>query len=63
MGTQQKIRAFLHACFIQLCCMGVIFLGGLLDPLMGLWIAIFYFFVIGTYSIYRCLITRPFYKP
>ena len=36
------------------------FWGGLLDPLIGLWAAGIYFFVIGTYLMYRYLLTSVF---
>ena len=43
---------------IQLLIAGLIFWGGLLDPLLGLILMGIYFFVIGTYLIYRWLLSR-----
>lgn len=44
-----QIRAFLLALVIQVCIAGLIFIGGLLDPLIGLWVTGIYFFVVGFY--------------
>lgn len=56
----KKIKALTLALFIQFCIAGLIFLGGLLDPLLGLWVVGIYFFVIGFYLMYRYLLTSLF---
>lgn len=40
------------AIFTQAVILGMIFFGFLLDPLLGIWMAIIYFFVIGTFLTY-----------
>lgn len=45
MQTKKKVKAFLLTLVIQTCIAGLIFLGGLLDPLLGLWITGIYFFL------------------
>jgi hypothetical protein len=55
-----RINAFLLALFIQIIIAGLFFLGGLLDPLLGLWVAGIYFFVVGFYLTYRYLLTSIF---
>jgi hypothetical protein len=36
----------------------VFFVGTLLDPLIGVWMGLFYFFIVGTFSIYFCQINQ-----
>lgn len=57
---KNRIKALLLALFIQGCIAGLIFFGGLLDPLIGLWIVGIYFFVIGVYLMYRHLLMSLF---
>lgn len=59
-NTRNKAKAFLLALIIQACIAGLIFLGGLLDPLLGLWVAGAYFFFVGFYLIYHYLLTTTF---
>lgn len=58
MRIKNKIKALLLALVIQACIAGLIFLGGLLDPLLGLWVMGIYFFVVGYYLMYRYLLAR-----
>lgn len=51
-------KILIMAMCIQLLTAGLIFWGGLLDPLLGLILMGIYFFVIGTYLIYRWLLSR-----
>lgn len=51
-----KIKALVLALFIQTCIAGLMFIGGILDPLIGLWIVGIYFFVIGFYLMYRYIL-------
>lgn len=53
---KNKIKALLLALVIQMCIAGLIFLGGLLDPLLGLWVMGIYFFIVGYYLMYRYLL-------
>ncbi len=53
----QKVSAFLLALIIQICIAGLMFMGGLLDPLLGLWVVGIYFFILGTYLMYQYLLT------
>lgn len=55
-----KINAFLLTLIIQCCIAGLIFFGGLLDPLVGLWILGIYFFGIGFYLMYYFLLHSLF---
>lgn len=55
-----KIKAVLCTLIIQMCFIGLFFFGSLLDPLIGLWVAGIYFFVIGSYLMYHCLLTSLF---
>lgn len=57
LNTGKKISVLLLALVIQICIAGLIFVGGLLDPLIGLWVVGIYFFIIGTYLTYRHLLT------
>jgi len=52
-----KINAFLLALVIQLSIAGMVFLGGLLDPLIGLWVVGIYFFGVGFYLMYHYLLS------
>ncbi|MFA5961019.1 MAG: hypothetical protein WC785_10955 [Tatlockia sp.] len=56
MDVKKKLNAFLMALVMQLCIVVLVFFGGLLDPLLGLWVAAAYFFVIGTYLMYSYLL-------
>ncbi len=56
MRVKNKIKALLLALVIQMCIAGLIFLGGLLDPLLGLWVMGIYFFIVGYYLMYRYLL-------
>jgi len=56
MRVKNKIKALLLALVIQMCIVGLIFLGGLLDPLLGLWVMGIYFFIVGYYLMYRYLL-------
>tara|TARA_R110000868_G_scaffold96745_2_gene266074 strand:+ start:1415 stop:1621 length:207 start_codon:yes stop_codon:yes gene_type:complete len=47
------IKAILLTVAIQLFFFSLMFLGGLLDPLLGLWAAGFYFSIVGSYFIFR----------
>lgn len=58
MSKQPKARALISALSIQFCIIGLIFIGGLLDPLVALWIAGIYFFIVGTYLTYRVLLSH-----
>ena len=60
--VKTKIKACLLALLIQICIAGLIFLGGLLDPLLGLWVAGIYFFIAGVYLMYRYLLTLFFIR-
>ncbi|MDI9819122.1 MULTISPECIES: hypothetical protein [unclassified Legionella] len=51
-----KIKAFFLALAVQTGFLGLFFLGGLLDPLIVLWLAVGYFFIIGFYLMYRYLL-------
>lgn len=57
-----KVKAFLGTLVIQLGFLVLFFIGGLLDPLIALWVAALYFFMIGSYLTYRCLLTHKFFK-
>jgi len=59
--TRSKVKAFILALLIQLCIAGLIAFGGLLDPLLGLWLAGIYFFVVGFYLTYRRLLDSKKY--
>ena len=54
--VNERIKALLLALFIQLCIAALLFIGGLLDPLLGLLVAGIYFFIIGFYLMYRYLL-------
>ena len=56
MARNRIIPLFL-ALVIQAAIAGLIFVGGLMDPLICLWVVGIYFFVIGTYLMYRFLLT------
>jgi len=56
MRVKNKIKALLLALVIQMCIAGLIFVGGLLDPLLGLWVMGIYFFIVGYYLMYRYLL-------
>lgn len=58
----KKISVFLLALVIQICVAGLIFVGGLLDPLLGLWVVGIYFFIVGTYLMYRYILTYFFQR-
>ena len=60
MKTGNRIKALLLSLFIQAYIAGMIFFGGVLDPLIGLWVAGIYFFIIGYYLMYRYLLTTLF---
>ena len=60
MGNQ--IKALLLSLVIQACIAALIFFGGVLDPLIGLWVAGIYFFIIGSYLMYRHLLMTLFKK-
>lgn len=59
-NTRNQIIAFLLALIIQACFAGLIFLGGLLDPLLSLWALGIYFFIVSSYLMYRSLLTNLF---
>lgn len=61
LSTGKKVSVFLLALVIQICVAGLIFVSGLLDPLLGLWVVGIYIFVIGTYLIYQRLLTCFFH--
>jgi len=63
LNTGKKTTAFLLALVVQICIAGLIFFAGLLDPLLGLWIVGIYFFIIGTYLMYRYLLANFVHKP
>ena len=56
----KKIQALILAILIQTLIAGVFFVGGLLDPLLGLWVAAIYFFVVGSYLMYRYWLARDY---
>lgn len=60
MKLKNKIIAFLLALLVQIGIGGLIFVAGLLDPLLGIWALGIYFFVIGLYLMYRYLLMRLF---
>lgn len=51
-----RIKALILALFIQAGIAGLIFIGGILDPLIGVWVAGVYFFVIGFYLMYHYML-------
>lgn len=53
---KKKLRTVLLAIVCQFIFAGFIFVGFLLDPLLGIWVAGIYFFVIGSFLMYGCLI-------
>lgn len=53
-----KIKAFLLATLVQASFILLFFIGGLLDPLLGLYVAGFYFFVVGYFLAYRFFLGR-----
>ena len=57
------MKAFVFALVVQICIAGLIFFAGLLDPLLGLWIVGIYFFIIGTYLMYRYLLANFVLQP
>ena len=63
LNTGKKIKAFVFALVVQTCIAGLIFLAGLLDPLLSLWIVGIYFFIIGTYLMYRYLLVNFVLQP
>lgn len=48
----KEITPFSITVLVQSIILGIIFFGFLLDPLLGIWIVIIYFFVIGTFLTY-----------
>lgn len=60
MKLKNKIIAFLLALLVQIGVGSLIFVAGLLDPLLGIWALGIYFFVIGLYLMYRYLLMRLF---
>ena len=58
MNIEVKIKALLIAVFIQICFAGIFFIGGLMDPLISIWLAATYFFVVGSYLLYRNILNR-----
>gem|GEM_PF-3170890 len=56
MSIGNRVKALLFALFIQIFIAGLICFAGLLDPLIGLWLAVVYFFVIGFYLMYHFLL-------
>ncbi|EHL29989.1 hypothetical protein LDG_8041 [Legionella drancourtii LLAP12] len=53
-----RITSVLLSIVVQLFFIGFVFLGFLLDPLIGLWIVAFYFFVIGSFLIYYFILNK-----
>jgi len=53
-----KIKALLLATIVQALFMLLLFIGGLLDPLLGLYVAGFYFFGVGYFLTYRFILAK-----
>lgn len=53
-----KIKAFLLATAVQTFFVLLFFIGGLLDPLLGLCMVGFYFFVVGYFLTYLFILGR-----
>lgn len=53
-----KIKAVLLTLVIQLFVVALFFLGFLLDPLIGIWVVAVYFFVVGSFCIYRFILGK-----
>ena len=51
-----KIKVALITILIQATVLGMFFVGFLMDPLVGIWVVGIYFFVIGTFLVYRYLL-------
>lgn len=60
---ENRIKAIFLTLVIQIGFAGLFFLGGLLDPLLMLYAAGIYFFVIGSYLIYCYLLVMYKEKP
>ena len=58
--VKNKVNALLVALMAQLCIAGLIFVGGLFDPLWGLSVVGIYFFVVGFYLMYHYLLVSFF---
>ncbi len=58
MNAKNKIGAFILTVFIQLRIAGIAVVGGLLDPLIGLWMVRIYFFLISSFFMYSYLVTK-----
>lgn len=54
--TGNRLNAFIFAFLIQVCIAGLIFTGMILDPLIGLWVAGIYFFVVGSFLLYHYIL-------
>lgn len=57
MTIKTKIQAFLLAIIIQCALGAILFLAGLLDPLLLVWALGIYFIIIGGYTMYRSLLS------
>ena len=53
MAMKSKLMALLITVFIQVCFAGLFFIGGLMDPLIAVWLVAIYFFIGGSYFIYK----------
>lgn len=53
MLTKSFIQPALKTLLAQLGFAGIFFFGMLLDPLVGLWLALFYFLGVGSFFIYK----------
>ncbi len=53
MPTKTFYTTLLKTALFQLLIATIFFLGMLLDPIVGLWIVVIYFSVIGTFFIYK----------
>jgi len=60
---ETRIKAIFLTLVIQIGFVGLFFLGGLLDPLLMLYAAGIYFFVVGSYLIYCYLLVMYKEKP
>lgn len=53
-----RVQALVLVLFIQSFFMAIAFFGTILDPLIGLWVAAIYFFVIGSFLTYHLVLSK-----
>lgn len=63
MNLKTQVTALLISLFIQVCFVGLFFIGGLMDPLICIWMGVIYFIIVGTTLLYQNTLNRLLSKP